>query len=241
MNTAYANLVRARVAGALAEAAALRAIDHDGLMGELRETVIRQLLLPLLPTQVGVTSGVIISHQNHQSTQTDLIIYDKTLLPPLLVSESGLVPIEAALYTIEVKSKLDSAGLRQAHDAAVALGGLPILAGIHGADGKPIEHTVTYPIPTVFAFDTDLKPGHTTDLHRYEQMLAGAVPALRTICVAGRESWHYEEISPGTGRWTQWPKKQPHDEIVGFLGGLLNSLRTVANSRGSPRLGNYFV
>src|SRR4051812_37656938 len=100
MNRVYTDLLRARIAGAMSEAAALRGINHNGLVGELREVVVGRLLAPLLPPNIGISSGVIISYQGHQSPQMDVIVYDRTLLPPFLLAEKGLIPIEAVLFSV---------------------------------------------------------------------------------------------------------------------------------------------
>lgn len=250
MHKAYADLVRARSAAAIAEAAALREVQHQGLLGSLRETVLRQLLSPLLPVTMGVGTGVVIGHDGTQSSQIDIVIYDRTLLPPLLLQEAGLIPIEAALALIEVKSTLNMAGLRQAHAMSVEIGGIPMLSGEFTPDDAPLAHGPLHPTCGVFAFSSDLKPG-ADEYARYEEMLAGSRAALRHICVAGRSYYwaRSASIDPSTPppppgapppmEWIRWAENEAHDEVLGFLSVLLNTLPVISRSRGMPRIGRY--
>jgi len=57
MNSTYLEMVLARVHAAVGAAQAVRGIGHKGLKGQLREIVIRDLLCPLFPTDVGLGTG----------------------------------------------------------------------------------------------------------------------------------------------------------------------------------------
>jgi len=196
------------------------------------------LLLPLLPPSIGVSSGVIISWQGHQSPQMDVIIYDKTLLPPFLLAEKGLIPIEAVLFAIEVKSKLTLEELRDSHLAAATLLTFPALPG---RDFLPDEDEIRWefksPISAVFAFSSSLTAPGSTELARYEDYLASigtTDPALFQICVAGREF-----CRRAGGMWSHWPRSDPHDEVLGFLAAIMNTIPSLSASRGTPSMGRY--
>ena len=85
MNTVYRDLILARVQAAVGAAKAVTNITHKGLKGQLREIVIRDLFSPLLPSDVGIGTGEIISANNRQSGQQDVVIFDKSILPPILL------------------------------------------------------------------------------------------------------------------------------------------------------------
>src|ERR1017187_4156078 len=95
MNDLYRNLILARIRGAVTMAEAYAGIEHSLLKGELRETVIRELFRPLFPADIGVGTGVIVSaEENEQSPQQDVVIYDRSILPPLLAEvATGLFPL----------------------------------------------------------------------------------------------------------------------------------------------------
>jgi hypothetical protein len=84
-----------------------RTISHEGEKGMFREFFIAQLIRPLLPQQYGIGTGIIIDAYGNQSKQSDIIIYDRRLLPPIFASESrGIFPIDSVLIVLEVKSKI---------------------------------------------------------------------------------------------------------------------------------------
>lgn len=119
MHPAYRNLLLARASALVAEAQAFRAVNHNGLKEQLRETLVRLLLRPLLPPQVGVGTGEVITHNGKTSTQQDVVVFDKTDVPPLLVGDvGGLFPLESLVYTVEVKSILSIEELRKANESA---------------------------------------------------------------------------------------------------------------------------
>lgn len=61
MNEVYRNLTLVRAQATVAAARAFSGVDHRGLEGHLREIVMRDLLRPLLPLNIGLGSGKIIS------------------------------------------------------------------------------------------------------------------------------------------------------------------------------------
>jgi hypothetical protein len=107
MHETYRNFIRVWVEAAVGAGRAATGVSHLGLRGEVREILVRDLFRPLLPADVGVGTGEIISYTNQTSSQTDIILFDRRILPPVLFEDRlGLFPIESVLYAIEVKSKL---------------------------------------------------------------------------------------------------------------------------------------
>jgi hypothetical protein len=80
-------------------ARAASGIEHDGVLGDLREAVVRRLLHPLLPTFIGIGSGVIVAHTGEQSRQQDVVLYDTRVLPPMLFEDSGKACFQSILYS----------------------------------------------------------------------------------------------------------------------------------------------
>lgn len=108
--------------GMLARADALRSLDHKLLKGELRELFVSDILVPFMPRQFSVGSGIIVNQHGEQSHQTDIIIYDNTVLPPFIAaSHLGVYPAECVLATVEVKSELGERELLEAEQAAKRL------------------------------------------------------------------------------------------------------------------------
>lgn len=116
MNTLFRNLFLARIAAAVAEARAAALVPHRGLKGQVLEILIRELFRPLLPADLGVGHGHIVSSvEGKESAEQDIVIYDRRLVPPVLYERSlGMFPLECSLATIEVKSRLTREELRDA-------------------------------------------------------------------------------------------------------------------------------
>src|SRR5208282_2216102 len=116
MQIVYRNLVVQRIRYALAAARAAQSLEHAGVKGTLREVLMADLFRPLLPADIGIASGVLISaFDEGQSAQQDIIVFDKRIIPPILFEQGpAVVPVESALVCIEIKSKLTATELRKA-------------------------------------------------------------------------------------------------------------------------------
>jgi hypothetical protein len=116
---AYKAIFRARAIHALAEAQAAAHLSHPGVKGKVREILVADLLRPLLPADLGIGSGQIIEAKTGRlSKEQDITLYDRSIVPPITFDVAhAIVPIEAVLYTIEVKSKLTKAELIKATKA----------------------------------------------------------------------------------------------------------------------------
>src|SRR5512146_1110482 len=116
MNTLFRDVFRARIAAAITEARSVSAVPHQGVKGQIREILIRELFRPLLPADLGVGHGHIVSSvEGRVSRERDVVIYDRRLVPPVLYERSlGLFPLECTLAAIEVKSRLSREELRDA-------------------------------------------------------------------------------------------------------------------------------
>ena len=237
MNIVYRELILARVQAAVVAAKAVTNIANPGLKGELREIVIRDLLYPLLPSDVGVGTGTIVSAYDRQSAQQDVVIFDKRILPPIVLEQStGIFPIESALYTIEVKSKMTADEITTSHTSAKDLKGFRYTSGDYDESGKATDHIVTKVVSAVLAFDTDLTVGGKNDAERYDQIRGPGDPAIRVICVVGRGYWYWSQ-----NKWKTWKRTYEFEEVVGFIAGVMNTYRMIATTRKEPRLGRYLT
>ena len=225
MNATFRNLLIARVGAAVAAASAVSTLDHAGHKGLLREIVVRELLRPLLPARAGLGHGQIISSYGEQSTEQDVVVYDREVVPSLLLDgTNGVFPIEAALYVIEVKSCLTATSLSEASEKAGELSSIKHVPGL-----TPPENV----IPCLFAFDSDLSVGGKSELDRYQGILGDAVPFLRSLCVVGRGYWFCQETT-----WHTVASTPEHDEVAHFLAGILQTYSRVLGVHSSrpPRL-----
>lgn len=204
-------------------------VSHDGEKGAFREFFIAELIRPCLPFQFGVGSGVVIDAYKRQSRQSDLIIYDNRLLPPvILTKDRGLYPIDSVLAVIEVKSTLKSTHYKSMFEAARLFSPT--------ADNNPnclriatlgtLEGNQTfYPLYAVFGYTSD---SDRDEFERLEKRFPGGREHIRLICVLNKGVWSCS----GGGR----TQNDQGKNAIRFLLFLLNRIEEVANSRGKYRL-----
>jgi len=186
-----------------------------------------------MPPQFVVGTGQIISAWEQTSGQIDIVIYDRTVVPPVLLDQAnGIFPIEAVVATVEVKSILNATELRMAHDAAEK-----VAAFVHappvGMPTHPASHAIEHVIPFVLAFDTDLSPTGKSELERYESMHSPNDPPLRGLCVVERGFWTFGKT------WSENSSSCTQGAVVGMVAALVNACQRVANTRLQPDLRDY--
>lgn len=226
MNDLYRDIIYNLARRAIADATSISALLHTGIKGQLRELFVRQLLEPMLPPGYITGSGNIITAYNQVSSQLDVVVCDRRIVPPLLFQgDVGIFPVEAALCVIEVKSVLTAEELRKAHASALRNNQFKHCVG----NGPDIEHLVQ----CVFAFGTDLSPGGRSEIDRYIEINAGE-DAIRAICVVGRGYWFkYND------QWINGTMPGIGGEIVAFLASIANRIQLIASTRRPPDLFEY--
>ncbi len=233
MNEYIRMRVRADAAHTVALASNEARIAHPGVRGRFRELLVNNLLLPWLPPYVGCGTGVIVDAENRarNSTQEDIILFDRSLMPSVLVSThapEGIFPLNGVLGRVEVKSKLTKAELRSAVSAAAEIFCMKF-AGVSG----PI-----WPLPAnlIFAYDTDLQPGGDPiqELKRLVEVslelglyFNGVCPdnpgPISGLCVVERGCWVFGAVRDDEAKWIQAKRSTEYEEILLFVGALSNS------------------
>ena len=135
--------------------------SHTGARGTEREEAIRSFLRARLPDSLSVCSGQATDRNGSMTRQLDVMIYDANLNPPLVRGNNTLLPAEALLGVVEVKSVLDKKSLEEALKNAASVhalspGGKQFLPyrqrGDSANDGMP---RCFY---TLLALESDLSP-----------------------------------------------------------------------------------
>lgn len=238
--TIYQDFFRAKVIGAITEAKAASELTHQGVKGTVLEILISKLFRPLLPADIGVGTGQVVEQATGKmSNQIDIILYDKSILPPVLFDETtGIFPIEAVLYVIEVKTKLTMKDLRVAHDSASFLETFSFLPGFFDQNGQAIQTPAVSPISVLFGLDSTLTGNRISEAERYKGYY-GEVnrPSIKAICIAGKGYTWME----GFEFWKHFPASDDYDEILAFIGGITNTYKDIAAYRGQPKLGHYII
>lgn len=83
-------------------------IKHKGNRGSVREQALRNFFSKNLPSRFSVTQGESVDLLGESSQQFDLVIYDNTKNFPFSGDGVTILPAEAVLATVEVKSKLNT-------------------------------------------------------------------------------------------------------------------------------------
>jgi len=235
----------------LAAARQVGSIAHHGLVGQVREIFVRDLLRPLLPQYAGFGTGKIVDHTGAESRQVDVVVYDRRMMPPLVYGVEGAVglyPVEACIYAIEVKSKVTASASRHATEVGRSVGALAY-APEWCQGGIPRARVAT----ALFAFDSTIatperererwiknqaRPHYQiTRQSPTGQWQAFDIPPLHIICVA-RRGYGYFAHDTQSYMWSDGDPE--HDEILCWLGGVSN---TVLNRTAPPAIpfGHYFL
>jgi hypothetical protein len=210
------------VAGMIGKIEASTHLSHRLTKGELRELFLCDLLSPFLTAQFDVGTGIIINQRGDQSRQTDIILYDKRILPPFIQERHlGVYPAESVVATIEVKTTITKAEVLKAEQSARLLhekvyakeagiyqdyDRIRPLCGLIGCYGRGLQ-----------------------ELHQQ-----GGVPWLESnithifaICLLGKCSW----CKLAKKGWTQSLKTQHFEETKRFIAIFIDNVRTHAELR----------
>lgn len=60
-------------------------IEHNLEDGKYREYLVKKVLEKIIPSKYSITNGFIIDSDNNISQEMDVIIYDKSYVPPFLM------------------------------------------------------------------------------------------------------------------------------------------------------------
>jgi len=131
-------------------------VDHGPTKGSMREGYLLDLFRDIVPSKYAVEGGFICDIRGNKSRQLDFIIANTSEIPPVaLESDVALIPAEAALITLEIKSTLRHSDREQIEKQVNSINQLGVARfedlGIdYGEDAK-------FSIPTfIFAFESDL-------------------------------------------------------------------------------------
>jgi hypothetical protein len=243
-NQILRNEIKKEVMRALQSFADIDDVDHSGLKGRIREIITEKLLKPILPPGVETGYGKIIDSQGNQSAETDIIIYSRLTLPPLIYGHStGLFPVEACIYSIEVKSLLNATEIQDTLKKVRRLKSLRYLNSFYPLNFiKPIGPPSSFVIPALFAFGSDLSDDGISEIERYRKYdpNADTAPLVPVICIPRKGYWWFNNNEPDK-QWFHHQPNQDFDEIVDFIGGLANTIPIEIIKKGQPSYGNYII
>lgn len=241
MNKLYLGMVESIVKKALEDSRVAEGYDNQVLKGRAREIFVSNLLRPFLSKDYEICTGHIIDSQDGHSRQIDVIIFDSRLIPPLMLTEGeGIIPYEAVLATIEVKSTLDAEELRKSIENARSVKVLkPNFKEI--LRRSEIKHS---PICYVFAFGSDLtQKEEMTRLNEQvdksnESALEIKVP-VSGLCVTDRCFLFCQDAQSSPPKFCTVTHDENNMNVVEFLLNLVNTCNSMAAERESLYLNMY--
>jgi hypothetical protein len=215
--------LRADATHAITLAEEQKVLQHQGLKGRFRELVINNILSPWLPPYCACGTGMIIQGSDNvyrDSSQDDIVIYDKSLTPPVLVSDQapeGVFLYNSVLIRTEVKSTVT---MQDARDfVASSLEISKMLVNVREGCLK----SFTGAINSFLAFGTDLKNDNPdSELYRFIEALedAGIDPLsgiISSIGIIGRGFWKIG-LNLGQRVWHRLDSSLPADRLVWYVG-----------------------
>lgn len=165
-------VVKARLRGLIAQLEESRQVDHAATKGALREKYLTDFLQSLLPPNYTVSGGFICDVLGSVSPQIDLILADTSTIPSIaFASDVSLIPVEAAIGAVEVKSTLTTLALKQIQAQAEVIGSLRPIAEVpdHGRHGVRLF---------IFAYESEVSEARIIEWF-------DLVPALFGVCIVG--------------------------------------------------------
>lgn len=229
MNDYLLNRVIAGAAHTLRLAQLEAQIQHRGLKGRFRELLVAEMLVPWLPPYIACGSGMIIAgdNQERQSTQDDIILFDRALTPPILAASShsheGVFLFNSVLARIEVKSKLTRADIRAFVVASKEIASLRVSV----QPGCTTQFFSAFNL--LFAFDSDALGEGNADfqLRRLLDVMeeegcpltSGVVSML---CIPGYGFWKIANRGNGVA-WERLVPNTPENNLAWFVACISNS------------------
>jgi Domain of unknown function (DUF6602) len=202
-------------------------VEHQGLKGKAREIFVQRLFESLL------------SH-DFRSRETDVILYCPEIMPARDPDEAaGYFPVEACIYTIEVKSTVSKAEISDAIKKGQALDQL-----------ESIGPASTRPITVLFGFSSDLKSGPDQEFNRFRSMINEAglnrfgLPSVRVFCVVGKGYWYFARgnVDGKDGLyWFSSGATGEHPEMRALISGMINTIRSEKLARYGLPFGSYLL
>lgn len=227
-NRIYQNLLKIDIAVLITESKAINSINHQGIKGSIREYGLGRLLIKYLPYGWDVGKGQIHDKYGEQSNETDLIVYNKSVIPPMMFGDNlGLFPIESCKYSIEIKTTSNSKEIKS------TIVKFRKLLTLYNSNNNELIHRIYF----AYATDLNLK----SELERYKNLDSNfhTNPAINVICVIGKGYWYFQKEKKDNRTYSCWKFLKAIEggyEIACFIGGVINTINT-----NGPSFGEYLM
>jgi hypothetical protein len=230
-NKLYQDILKNDILELVSKSEAINSINHNGIKGNIRENGLSSFIRKYLPQQWECGAGKIHDFNGVESSETDLIIYDKNSLPKLFEETTGVYPIESCKYAIEVKTKSTAQEIKSTINKFRKLFKLNSL------------HNQLIPTTLYFAYSSNFKKAKQ-EFYRYKKYDPhfNTNPAIRVFCVLGQGYWYFNnnrihlKSKEKVSIWRFLSPKQGNFELACLLGGIINTL-----NKDKPEFGHYIM
>lgn len=135
-------------------------IKHSGAKGSERELDVAAFIEDLLPMNYTAKKGEIVDLLGQKSPQMDVVIFDALKNFSFYSGESVVLPAEACLASVEIKSKINSAEIKTSQEASRKLKSLKPWKRQLGSSSQQLQQSsgarsARY-LHSLFAYDTDI-------------------------------------------------------------------------------------
>lgn len=139
-------------------------IQHNLEDGKYREYIVKRILSKIVPSKYEITNGFVIDSENNKSDEMDIIIYDKSYVPPFFDETYTVVPIEAVIAVIQVKTTLTWDELKSSIDNLNSIDKLKAKIGgkiISANEGRIIdEKRFVAPYKIIVSYKSNITKDH---------------------------------------------------------------------------------
>lgn len=216
-NKFYKDQIIKRIKSFVEDSNLIESLEHNGMKGEIRESGLGKLFSEFLPSNWDIGSGKIIDSEGNQSPQIDLLIYNKNIIPPIMLSaQQGVYPYESVGFAFEIKTTSNALEIKKTINNFKQLRSL-----------KKIEGSRYRPVRIYFAIKSDLK--EKTEFERYKELDENynTSPAIESICVINKGYWTYKPVQKPNGEiFSNWMETESDNfsEVIFLLAGVINSI-----------------
>ena len=198
-------------------------IQHPGLKGRLRELLIDNMLTPWLAPYISCGTGTIIAAEDiqRQSTQEDIIIYDSSLVPPVLASRhapEGVFLFNSVILRVEVKSTLSRDDIRKFIKASVEISKMKftVQSGFRGNLMGPLNMLFAYKSDAVGEGNQDYQLSRIIEVMKEEQLDTES-GIFSAVCMPGYGFWKIAQDEKKAIRWQRLNSNNPVDHLTWFV------------------------
>ena len=180
----------------------------------------------------------IIDSNDEQSSETDLIIYYKAILPSIFYnkkSKKGHFPLECCGFALEVKTKSNSTEIKSTVEKFKKLKSMQIMQPF--SDTTPAFEIK--PIRIYLALNTDLRKESEFERYKKHDPKYKEDPIIQVLCIVGKGIWIANKNDNGDNEynsklyenkisWRFYPNQGKNEELLLLFKTIINQILSLS-------------